>query len=67
MALDDGSNREIVRLDSLDVGLHIPPMVWGVQYNYSLGAALIVFASEEYDRADYIDLYDDFLREVGRK
>jgi len=36
-------------------------MIWGKQWQYSADAALLVFASELYDPADYIRDYDAFL------
>lgn len=59
--LDDGNRREDFHLNSPHLGLYIPPMVWGVQYQYSEDAVLLVFASEFYDAADYIRSYDEFL------
>jgi len=59
---DDGQRRVEVRLDSLDTGLYLPPMIWGIQYQYSSDAELLVFASHHYDADDYIRDYDDFLR-----
>lgn len=41
-------------LDDPTLAIHIPPMIWGVQYRYSSDAALLVLASEHYDAADYI-------------
>jgi len=58
---DDGSRREEFLLDSPSQGLHLPPMTWGTQYQYSDGAVLLVFASEEYDAAEYIRSYDEFM------
>jgi UDP-2-acetamido-3-amino-2,3-dideoxy-glucuronate N-acetyltransferase len=58
---DDGQRREEYRLDGPDIGVYLPPMVWGIQYRYSADAVLLVFASETYDPADYIRNYDDFL------
>jgi UDP-2-acetamido-3-amino-2,3-dideoxy-glucuronate N-acetyltransferase len=58
---DDGVRREEYRLDSPDLGVYLPPMVWGIQYRYSADAVLLVFASEAYDANDYIRNYDDFL------
>jgi UDP-2-acetamido-3-amino-2,3-dideoxy-glucuronate N-acetyltransferase len=63
---DDGERREEFRLDSPEIGVHLPPMVWGVQYRYSSDAVLLVFASEAYDPADYIRDYDDFLAARAR-
>jgi len=58
---DDGETREEFLLDDPTVGLHLPPMIWGVQYKYSPGAVLLVLASDYYDPADYIRNYDEFL------
>jgi UDP-2-acetamido-3-amino-2,3-dideoxy-glucuronate N-acetyltransferase len=58
---DDGSRREEFRLDSPEIGVYLPAMVWGIQYRYSADAVLLVFASHAYDPADYIRSYDDFL------
>jgi hypothetical protein len=55
-----------VRLDSPKVGLHIPPMVWGIQYRFSADALMLVLASDTYDADDYIRNYDDFLALMGR-
>lgn len=62
---DDGRRRVEVRLDSLGTGLYLPPMVWGIQYKYSPDAALLVFASDHYDPADYIRDYGEFRRAKG--
>jgi hypothetical protein len=61
---DDGVNRTEVLLDSPDKGLYLPPMVWGVQYKYTRDAILLVFASHNYDAADYIRSYSEFLQLV---
>ena len=62
---DDGVNRQEFVLDRPDIGIHLPPMIWGIQYKYSADAVLIVFASHHYDSADYIRNYSDFLQAVG--
>lgn len=58
---DDGYSREEFSLASPEVGLHLPPMTWGVQYKYSPDAVLLVFASHYYDSADYIRDYEEFV------
>lgn len=60
--VDDGVNRSTVLLDSPEVGLLIPPKVWGTQFKYSEEALLAVFASEEYNSDDYIREYSEFLK-----
>ncbi len=65
VALDDGSSRREIRLDSPAMGLHVEPGVWRVHYKYSADAILLVLASERYDADDYIRDYDEFKRERG--
>lgn len=62
--VDDGENREEYCLDSPGLAIHIPPMVWSVQYKYSHDAVLLVLASDIYDPDDYIRDYDQFLETV---
>jgi acetyltransferase-like isoleucine patch superfamily enzyme/dTDP-4-dehydrorhamnose 3,5-epimerase-like enzyme len=62
---DDGAHRQEFLLDSPVLGLHIPPLVWGIQYKFSTDGVLLVFASEYYDPADYIRDYGEFCRVVG--
>lgn len=62
---DDGIHRQEFLLDRPDVGIHLPPMVWGIQYKYSADAVLLVYASHYYDSADYIRNYADFRQLVG--
>ena len=64
IVLDDGTHRDEVILDTARQGLHIPPMVWGVQYQFSADAVLLVLASHAYNAADYIRNYDAFLQAV---
>ncbi len=63
--VDDGVHRQETVLDSPELALHVPPMVWCVQYKYTPDAALLVLASDLYDPADYIRDYEQFLRELG--
>ena len=62
---DDGKHRQEFLLNKLDVGVHLPPMVWGIQYKYSDDALLLVYASHYYDGADYIRNYAEFRQLVG--
>lgn len=58
---DDGMHREEFLLDAPSLGIHLPPLTWGVQYKYSPDAVLLVFASEFYDNHEYIRDYNEFL------
>jgi len=64
VTVDDGRSRLEVQLDKPSVGIYLPPMIWGRQWQYSADAALLVFASERYDPADYIREYDAFITMV---
>ena len=65
VTIDDGKNRETIALNSPAIALHLRPLVWGLQHDYSEDASLLVLASEEYDRDEYIVNYDEFLRLAG--
>ena len=56
--VDDGSNRQEIVLDRPELGVYVPPKIWGTQYRYSEDATLLVFASHQYDPDDYIHDYD---------
>lgn len=64
---DDGMHRQEFTLDSPELGLYLPPMVWSVQYKYSRDAMLLVLASHPYDPADYIRDYEQFLEEIEKR
>lgn len=63
--VDDGARRATVVLDSPEAGVHIPPMVWASQHDYTRDAVLLVMASAEYDAADYIRDHAEFLAAVN--
>lgn len=58
--VDDGTHREEFRLDRASLGLYMPALTWGTQYEYSEDAILLVLASHPYDADDYIHDYDEF-------
>lgn len=62
---DDGKNRQEFLLNHPDIGIHLPPMIWGIQYKYSEDAVLLVFASHHYENSDYIRNYTEFRALVG--
>jgi acetyltransferase-like isoleucine patch superfamily enzyme len=64
---DDGEHRDEFRLDRPTLGLHLPPMVWGTQYQHTADAILLVLASDPYDPGDYIRDYQEFLDEARRR
>lgn len=63
--LDDGRQREDVRLTGNDRGLVLDPMVWHEMHDFSPGCVLLVLADGWYDEGDYIRDYAGFRREAG--
>lgn len=59
--LDDGHEKQTLRMDDPGVGIYIPPLVWCRISDFDKGAACISLASDLYDAADYIHSYDEFL------
>lgn len=64
LLVDDGRNRTEFVLDSPSLGIFVPPMIWTVQYKYTLDAVLLVFASHSYDPQDYVRDYAEFRLEL---
>lgn len=65
--VDDGEHRQVFTLSSDGQGLHMPPLTWGCQYDYSPDAVLLVLASHSYDADDYIHEYKEFLQKIETK
>ncbi len=65
LIVDDGQHREEIVLNSPSLGVHISPMVWAVQYQYTNDAILLVLASDVYQPEDYIREYDEFRSLCG--
>ncbi len=65
--VDDGTARREILLDRPDIGLYMPPMIWGTQYRYTQDAVVLVLASHPYDAADYIRTYDEFRAAVSER
>ena len=64
LVVDDGRRRQEFVMNTPTLGIHLSPMVWGIQYKYSPDAVLLVLASEHYDNEDYIRDYNDFLSRI---
>ncbi|MGI8921058.1 MAG: sugar 3,4-ketoisomerase [Solirubrobacteraceae bacterium] len=62
--LDDGCQRQTVRLSQPSYGLYLPVMVWRELTNFTAGAVCLSLASMPYDSADYFYDYDEYVRIV---
>ncbi len=65
--LDDGKQRHTVQLNRPYWGLHIPPLVWASEINFSSGSICLALASEVYDESDYIRDYKNYLKIINDK
>lgn len=65
VALDNGRQRESIKLESPTLGLYVPPMTWCTLYDYSPGAVVLALASDKYDAEDYIRDYEEFCLAKG--
>lgn len=61
MTLDNGRNRTDVLLSDPHLGLVIGPSIWREMHDFSPDCVLLVLADQEYDEADYIRNYQEFL------
>ena len=67
MIMDNGIEKQQVCIDKSNIGLMIPPMVWHEMHDFSEDCVMLVLASAQYDEADYIRDYDDFLGVLNEK
>ena len=65
VSVDDGKDRSSIILNSPKIGLYLPPLTWGSQYQFSHDAVLAVLASHEYNEADYIRDYESFRKIIN--
>lgn len=66
LTVNNGSEQQEWLLNRPDFGIHIQPMIWAAQWQYSSDAVLMVFASHSYDPDDYIRDFEEYLRILKR-
>ena len=59
--IDDGNVKRTFTLNRPYQGLLIAPGLWRELNNFSSGSVCLVLASMEYDEADYIRNYEEFI------
>lgn len=57
---DNGAVVTKYQLDSMNIGLLIPPGIWAREEYVTDGAVLMVLCNQNYNEADYIRDYKDF-------
>jgi hypothetical protein len=65
VGVDDGTNRDRVRLNSPQVALYAPPLLWLDLTGFTDGSVCLVLASGLYDERDYLRDYEEFRRLTG--
>lgn len=58
--MDDGTEKQIVTLNSPDEGLFVDKLIWHEMFDFSDGAILMSIASDYYDESDYLRDYNLF-------
>lgn len=61
VVIDDGVSKKRVLLNKPNQGLYIPTRIWREIKNFSSGSVCLVLASTEFDEAEYIRDYNEFL------
>ena len=62
--LDNGQEKEIIQLDSVDVGLYMSGLIWREMFEFSHDCVLMVLADDFYNEADYIRDYNVFKNTI---
>lgn len=60
--VDDGKQRKVFTLNRPYYGLLVPSGIWSAEQEFSSGSVCLVLTDNEYDAADYIRDYDEFLK-----
>ena len=64
--VDDGKKKSIFKLDDPKKGLYVPKLTWKTMYDFSSDAVLLVIASTLYNKDEYINDYDEFIKYINR-
>lgn len=62
ITVDDGIHKTVFTLNRSYYGLYIPSGLWRTIGNFSTNSLALEFGSLEYNREDYVEDYDDFLK-----
>jgi dTDP-4-dehydrorhamnose 3,5-epimerase-like enzyme len=64
--LDDGIEKNVIKLENRNEGIHIKKMIWHEMFNFSSDCVLMVLASDYYYEEDYIRDYKEFLNYIEK-
>ena len=62
VTVDDGKEKNTFTLNRSYYGLNIPKGLWRKMENFSTNSFALEFADTKYDRNDYVEDYDEYLK-----
>lgn len=62
VTVDDGKRSKTFTLNRSYYGLYIPKGLWRQMENFSTNSLALEFADTKYDRNDYIEDYDEYVK-----
>ena len=62
VTVDDGKEKKTFTLNRSYYGLYIPKGLWRTMDNFSTNSLALEFANTKYDRKDYIEDYDIYVK-----
>jgi len=62
VVVDDGKEKKTFALNRSYYGLYIPAGLWREMKNFSTNSLALEFGSIHYDRTDYVEDYEQFLK-----
>lgn len=62
VVVDDGKSKKIFTLNRSYYGLYIPKGLWRKMENFSTNSLALEFADTKYDRNDYVEDYNEYLK-----
>ncbi len=65
--LDNGKEREEIKLDEPHKGLYLDKLIWHEMHDFTDDTVILVAASETFNEADYIRDYGAFLDTVNNR
>ena len=60
--IDDGCEKKSFTFNRSYYGLYVPKGLWREMDNFSTNSLALILSSTDYDAADYVRDYDDFLK-----
>ncbi|SJN57290.1 TDP-4-oxo-6-deoxy-alpha-D-glucose-3, 4-oxoisomerase [Vibrio ruber DSM 16370] len=66
VTVHNGASSEDIILDSKTKGLYLDRMIWKEMHSFSSDSILMVMCSEKYDKDEYINNFDEYMRVVNR-